>query len=164
MEDFYRPVWLFSPDSTGQYNLNIIMYTHVVGFFCSSLHHYGWEFLFLKLILMLISLILVGWIRNILSAWWFVSIHWNPWQYTEFWSCSRSSSWRSHVWSLMVWPRWSMWVGDFSQRCWIYLWSGNLRRQPTILHLTLDIFTRVFFSFFCCFSRTYPSSSTIVII
>lgn len=34
------------------------------------------------------------------------------------------SAWRTNVWSLMVWSRWPLWVGNISTWCWLYVWTG----------------------------------------
>ena len=39
-------------------------------------------------------------------------------------SAQVGSTWRSNVRSLVVWSRWSLWVGNISSWCWIYIWTG----------------------------------------
>jgi len=91
---------------------------------------------------------LPGWIRNILFAWWTVTFNWDPWQHKELWSCSRGSSWRAYVWSTVVWPRWQMWLGDFSSWCWIYLWSGKIIALISTLYMT-EFFVEALEIYYC---------------
>lgn len=92
---------------------------------------------------------LVGRVRNILPTWWIVPINRNPWRCEKLWSCSGGSSWRSNVWSFMVWSRWPVRLGYFTSWCWIYFWPGNssLYHQGCASLSLPGFFSLVLFSF-----------------
>jgi hypothetical protein len=33
------------------------------------------------------------------------------------------TSWRAHVWPFVVWPRWPMWLGNFTKRSGLHIWA-----------------------------------------
>ena len=35
------------------------------------------------------------------------------------------TTWRTNVWSLVVWSGWSVWVGNISTWSWLYVWTGH---------------------------------------
>lgn len=120
MEDFYRPLWLFSINSIG-----MLCWHYFVKDYSSKEFQFVCFGKFQSCCIVLCLCVCVGRVRDILLAWGAFAIDRDAGQYKELWPGAGGASWGPHVWSFVVRPWWQVWLGHLSPRSWLHLWTGT---------------------------------------